>query len=487
MSDLLDLARPLPADLLCATNAQVLKAWLHSANHCALVGLSLVEVPRHGVCWVLAWQVGLPVLVIDAHQVSAETIVRLNDFHLVVADATAVMPAWRHAFGSQLQVHIDLRISESFVESNAALAELQQATRLGAQLACMGRPFGELAHVAACQVVAVVQLGQAYETRLTLEPDTRAIERYDQALGRAMRSASPWVVDMAAYADLPKGAALLRLAEHGRLYPIYDVDGGKNHRVLLKSPLPSLLVPAALGAGDGRSVIVGGYRELALRVAAELAQDSTLVGLLDRGDEPSQFMADAFWGDHVYRIDGSDGAATMAESLKRLLVGGGGKMLVEGRIAATGDQAEALVALFHKLFPDLHALQKSVEAKPDEAAKTAYFKRRLIFDAHDNHYTCALSHCIQGTAGEVWGHAVIALHNSLPRDNSVCIQHLAHDFVVLSVQCGCEGKARALILEALRYGFLKVFPGASMRCLVLIGLGDVWSKAVDAFRAGRPL
>ncbi len=295
--------------------------------------------------------------------------------------------------------------------------------------------------------------------------------------------------------DLRKASKLLstygkKMAElvnpvTGRLSASFHLAGAVTGRMASSKPsfqnLPREAIREMFLADPGHVILTADYSQIELRVAAQLANDKTLLEAYRKGVDIHRFTASLLFSCPEGEV--SKEQRQMAKAVAfGTLYGQGDKGLQEYArgygVEITLEQAKALQ---QKLFAAYTGLRRWREDTRSRACRNAPVmtlggRVRRFGDKEAGVYTKSLNTPIQGTAAEILLHALARVTEALKPLDARLVSTV-HDEIVLTCHEKDADKAEAMLKDCMTQAYLEMFPGAPTTGLVECGRGKNWAEA----------
>lgn len=249
---------------------------------------------------------------------------------------------------------------------------------------------------------------------------------------------------------------------------IQQVPRSKDFRALFASP-------------PGRQLVVADYSQIELRVAALLSQDFTMLEAYRTGKDLHLITAASIAGIPLDQVTKEQRQAAKAVNFG-LLYGQGAEGLAryaKSNYGVTMSVCEAEMArqTFFQTYPELRVYQKREAQKAEQLQMVTTQSGRVrdfSREAKGFSYTESLNTPIQGTASEILLSALCCLDKHLHGIDARLV-NVVHDEFILEVAENDVEAAKKALSEAMKEGFLRIFPDA----------GDYISGLVEAKSANN--
>lgn len=377
-----------------------------------------------------------------------------------------------------LPAFIDQELGSFVVDREGIKARVEQLTldrEESKTRACEAFGVSSLSSKSLAAPLAALGIELPKTAKGQIKLDSGSLEKYREI---------PGVADLIAYQSgksLPdKADQILKNLEglgfDGRLHPSIAQLGSDSGRVSAKNPnvfgIPKphkSPVRRLLGAAEGCTLIVADYSAIELRLAAQHANEKTLIEVFQRGGDPHRFTAAKMLGKPEDEITKEERQNAKAVNFG-LLYGMGAEGLKQYALDTYGlewslEEAKAYRAAFFDAYPAIKSWHKrtgrqmnrlEADLKKNKNAsvpiKTALGRRR-IYDRP--YYTSALNHPIQGAGADGLKLALWRLWPELQALGGR-VMVTVHDEIVIEVPEDRTEEGRVLLETAMKDGMGKV-------------------------------
>lgn len=271
----------------------------------------------------------------------------------------------------------------------------------------------------------------------------------------------------------------------GYLSASFHLAGAVTGRMSSSKPsfhnLPREAIREVFLADPGHVILTADYSQIELRVAAQLANDKTLLEAYRKGVDIHQFTASLLFSCPVEEV--SKEQRQMAKAVAfGTLYGQGDKGLQEYArgygVEITLVQAKDLQRELFETYSGLRQWRESIRtrAAKNAPARTMGGRVRRFAKGEPSVFPKSLNTPIQGTASEILLRALALVIEPLgPLDARLV--STVHDEIVLSCHEKDADKAEAMLKDCMTRAYLEMFPSAPTTGLVECGRGKNWAEA----------
>ena len=282
------------------------------------------------------------------------------------------------------------------------------------------------------------------------------------------------------------GSKLQDMSVNGKVFPSYRIAGAATGRFGCSEPnlqnIPKSLKHVFI-APEGHVFVTGDLSQIELRVAGLIADETVINDAYENGLDLHKLMGAKMAGVSLDEVTRSQRQAAKAANFG-LLYGAGARTLQAYAWTAFGvrlseEDAQATKEAFFEMYPRMAAWQKEIVELTNARgySESTCFKLRRYYT--DEAYTHAMNFPIQSSAWEVLASAMLYIHERLPADGSIRISHHVYDELCLLAKDHRKSDAAMLLRDGFRHGYDRVFPGASTKGLVGVGVGATWLEAAS--------
>jgi DNA polymerase-1 len=285
----------------------------------------------------------------------------------------------------------------------------------------------------------------------------------------------------------------------GRLHPSYQVCGAPSGRSSCSRPniqgAPrDPRIRALFKAADDHVFVAADYQAMEMRGAAYFFDDAQLAAVFERGEDPHLLTAARVAGKPPEAVSSEERTHAKATNFGTIY-GIGPRGLIEQiwknshRVIGVAE-AEALIAGFEQLYPDLTAHRREyvrvcqsrdfivIGADWREGRGRIVPFARLPKDQTVR--TCCLSYPIQGLCADVCMKAIADVDRRL-REGAIDGRLVGwiHDELIVEVRERDASQVKPLLKDAMEQAFLAVFPAATLLNLVEVNFGPNWAAVKE--------
>lgn len=280
------------------------------------------------------------------------------------------------------------------------------------------------------------------------------------------------------------GNKLRDISVNGMLFPSYRIAGAATGRFGCSEPnlqnIPKALKHVIV-APTGSVFVTGDLSQIELRVAGLIANEPVINQAYQDGRDLHKLMGAKMAGVPLDAVTKEQRQAAKAANFG-LLYGAGSQTLKSYAWTAFGvrlsdSEARATKDAFLEMYPQLAEWQREIVDVTNARgySESTHFKLRRYYEIET--YTHAMNFPIQSSAWEILVCAMLFIHERLPIDGSIQISHHVYDELCLVAIQERYEEAAILLRDGFRYGYNRVFPGATTKGLVGIGAGKTWFEA----------
>lgn len=233
-------------------------------------------------------------------------------------------------------------------------------------------------------------------------------------------------------------------------------------------------------AAEGSSLVIADFSQIEMRVAGELSKDGTMLKAFRDGTDLHKAIVSAIAGKSISKV--TDEERQLGKALNfGLLFGMGPKKLtlyakLNYGVELTEDEAYEAWRIFHESMYPKYSAWCQVQRRNCERlgyVRTPMGRMRKL--EPDEVYTKAINTPVQGGAAEVAYKALVKLRRALPElPIKVHIINMVHDEIILEATKGNELVVGKLLVEAMKQGYLDVFPNGCTKGLAEAFYGETW-------------
>lgn len=215
-------------------------------------------------------------------------------------------------------------------------------------------------------------------------------------------------------------------------------------------------------AAPGYSLIAADYSQIELRVVASLAQDETLIGIFERGEDVHAATAAVINGVKLEDVTKEMRRAAKAVNFG-VLYGQGAFGLARGTGLTQWEAKQFIETYFQKFSGVKRYLDETlVFARQNGYVETLFGRRRYVPELASDNFQLrnagermAINMPVQGTAADIMKLAMIALSKSIEqraKNNADDVKMIlqVHDELVLEVKEGMEEEVSKLVKETMQ-------------------------------------
>lgn len=233
---------------------------------------------------------------------------------------------------------------------------------------------------------------------------------------------------------------------------------------------------------EDRKLLCADFSQIEVRVAAELSKDSVMRAAYAEGKDIHKITAAAMSGKRLEDVTKEERQAGKA-CVFGLLFGAGGATLKRYAkksygVEMTQAEADAAVETFRTTYPEYRKWQREQSTKAEEHGVVITPSGKVRALEEDKTYTTSMNTPIQGGAGEIMLHALVNIWTYIQEnDVDAYLVNVVHDEVIVDCHEDDVEEMSKAIVEGMEQALLTVFPTATTRDLVEVGVGSNWAEA----------
>ena len=277
----------------------------------------------------------------------------------------------------------------------------------------------------------------------------------------------------------------------GRIHPEFYMFNAITGRLSCKEPSLHSFPNAhksAVVAQDGYQFVDADYRQSEMRIAAVLAKDSKMLGILASGKDLHAEVMRSLLGRDPCPDERKIGKGINFGYLYGQTVQGLYKSLTDEGLRIDIGTIERLHAKYKAIFPELEAWRSNVSHKLISSlqldciacgVKTATGRVIHLAPAFDYYYkTKVVNYIIQGSGAEMMLYALSVLPGKLEGLDARIILSV-HDEILLEVAEGDVDEAASRLTGAMTEAYKVVFRPDNADNLVDVHVGKTWQEAKE--------
>lgn len=282
---------------------------------------------------------------------------------------------------------------------------------------------------------------------------------------------------------LQKSAA----SRDGRIRAKLYAGGAKTCRFTASAPNMTAMpadrtVRGSFVAGLGRRLVVADYKSIEVRVLAVLTGDPLLTEDCVYGDVHREVAASNLG---IPSVEVTPGQRKRAKGTTFGILYGSAAYGLATKAKITEAQAQGQIDSWAKRYPKAYGNRFTAQAEAIRTGRLTMASGRTVYVGKNASLPICANYPIQGSAADVINGALTRLKELLddaredgtlnPKMTQLCL--IVHDELVVECHKTQVDIVKPLVVEAMTWGWLNIFPNTSTDNLIDIGDGPSWGEA----------